>query len=374
MFDILENVFSSWGSMPSSVTIDLFGFSRGAALARHFVNVILAGLPDLSQKPVPVTDESLLFGEMLTPPGEGNAALRYPALPNVSIRFVGLFDTVGSMFIPGNDNELFYDLGLPSGCAQNIVHLVAAQEWREYFPLTRILPGDGEEIVLVGAHADIGGGYQMLEKCALLLDEEICGALSVPEYANRGVWGIPEERRQRALEIILGRARNRGMLDENGNLPADWYVTLAPTGGDRHSITVSACLMRDKLTHNGYAIVPLHIMHRKAVAAGVPLDPLRETEPLLIVPEDLQHLVDNPVEELPQELWEKYVHVSATENRCVERLAHRSRARYPSRTGMQLDPSGKREIYPNKLEKDGSQWPFGQGVAAPRYLTRGNSP
>ena len=57
-------------------------------------------------------------GEMVTLPdadppkqaGQGNAVLRYPALPNVSIRFVGLFDTVGSLFIPGNDNELFFDL------------------------------------------------------------------------------------------------------------------------------------------------------------------------------------------------------------------------------------------------------------------------
>jgi hypothetical protein len=366
MFDILNDVLSSWGSMPSSVTIDLFGFSRGAALARHFINVILVGLPDLSQKPVPVTGEFFPFGEMVTLPDEDHdkhtsqeqpsAALCYPALPNVSIRFVGLFDTVGSIFIPGNDNELFYDLGLPSGCAQNIVHLVAAQEWREYFPLTRVLPGDGEEIVLAGAHADIGGGYQMLEKCALLMDEEICGTMGELEYAARGVWGISEEQQQRAQQIILGRARNRGMLDENGNLHANWYFTLAPIGAEaHHNITVSVRLMRDKLTHNGYATVPLHIMHRKAVAAGVPFSDLDETDLLHMIPEDLQHLVDNPVEELPQELWEKYVHVSATENRCVDRLAHRPRTRFPYRIGMQLEPTGNREIYPNKLEKDGSK-------------------
>ena len=371
---ILRNVLSSWGSMPSSVTIDLFGFSRGAALARHFVNVILAGLPDMSQKPVPVTDESLLFGEMVTLPdegspkqaGQGNAVLRYPALPNVSIRFVGLFDTVGSIFIPGNDNELFYDLGLPSGCARNVVHLVAAQEWREYFPLTRTLPGDGEEIVLAGAHADIGGGYQLLEKCALLMDEEICGAMSPSDYAARGVWGIPEEQRQRAQQIILERARNRGMLDQNANLPDNWYFTLAPTDENaRNDITISVRLMRDKLTHNGYANVPLHLMHRKAVAAGVPLKQLRESEPLHEIPEDLQHLVDNPVEELPQELWEKYLHVSSTENRCVDRLALRPRARFPYNLGMQLDPSGSREIYPNKLEKDGSKWSLAKALLAP---------
>ena len=374
MLRILENILSSWGSMPSSVTIDLFGFSRGAALARHFVNVILAGLPDISQKPTPAPNESLPFGEMLTLQGEDhdkhtgqdNVTLRYPALPNVSIRFVGLFDTVGSIFIPGNDNELFYDLGLPAGCARNVVHLVAAQEWREYFPLTRVLPGNGEEIVLAGAHADIGGGYQMLEKCALLMDEEICGTIGELEYAARGVWGIPEEQQQRAQQIILGRARNRGMLDKNGNLPADWYFTLAPTGGDaHHNITVSVRLMRDKLTHNGYATVPLHIMHRKAVIAGVPFNDLDETDLLHMLPEDLQHLVNNPVEELPQELWEKYVHVSATENRCVDRLAHRSRTRFPYSIGMQLEPTGKREIYPNKLEKDGFKWSLLKALVPP---------
>lgn len=374
MLDILNNVLSSWGSMPSSVTIDLFGFSRGAALARHFVNVILAGLPDMSQKPVPDLDESLPFGEMVTLPGENhdkngnqnNTALRYPALHNVSIRFVGLFDTVGSIFIPGNDNELFYDLGLPSGCARNVMHLVAAQEWREYFPLTRVLPGDGEEIVLAGAHADIGGGYQLLEKSALLMDEESCATVRQRDFELHGVWAVGQERLQRAQKIILKRARNVGMLNENGDLPANWHFTLAPTGGDvHHNVTISMRLMRDKITHNGYANVPLHIMHRKAVSAGVPFKYLDEADPRHVVPEDLQHLVDNPVEELPQELWEKYVHVSSTENRCIDRLALRPRSRFPYSIGMQLDPSGNREIYPNKLEKDDAKWPLAKALLTP---------
>ncbi|SFL81816.1 Uncharacterized alpha/beta hydrolase domain [Desulfomicrobium norvegicum] len=372
MLDILTNVFSSWGSMPSSVTIDLFGFSRGAALARHFVNVILAGLPDMSQKPVPVSDESLPFGEMVTLPdadhdkhgGQNNAALRYPALANVSIRFVGLFDTVGSIFIPGNENELFYDLGLPTGCARNIVHLVAAQDWREYFPLTRIHPGDGEEIVLAGAHADIGGGYQLLEKCALLMDEEYCGSLSTDLVNRQGPFVIPQDREQRARQAILERARGKGILSEEGELPPHWHFTLHwEVSHDAVPVVhFYVRLMRDKLTYNGYANVPLHIMHRKAVDAGVPFKTLDETDPLHIVPEDLQHLVDNPVDELPQDLWEKYVHVSATENRCVDRLALRPRTRFPYSIGMQLDPSGSREIYPNKLEKDGSKWPLVQAL------------
>jgi hypothetical protein len=375
MLDILTNVFSSWGSMPSTVSIDLFGFSRGAALARHFINVILAGLPDISQKPTPAPNESLPFGEMLTLQGEdhdkrtgqNNVALRYPALPNVSIRFAGLFDTVGSIFIPGNDNELFYDLGLPAGCARNIVHLVAAQEWREYFPLTRVVPGNGDEIVLAGAHADIGGGYQMLEKCTLLMDEEYCGSLSTDLVNRRGPFVIPQDREQRARQAILGRAQEKGILDKKGELPPHWRFTLHwEVSHDAVPVVhFYVRLMRDKLTHNGYANVPLNIMYRKAVDAGVPLNQLRDSDPLHVVPEDLQHLVDNPVEELPQELWEKYVHVSATENRCVDRLALRPRTRFPFSLGMQLDPTEKREIYPNKLEKDGSKWSLARALVAP---------
>jgi hypothetical protein len=32
---------------------------------------------------------------------------------------------------------------------------------------------------------------------------------------------------------------------------------------------------------------------------------------------------------------------------------------------MQLDPSGNREIYPNKLEKDGSKWSLAKALLAP---------
>ena len=360
--EILDDIFSAWASPPSSVTIDLFGFSRGAGLARHFVNVILAGLPDISQKPVPVTGAPLPFGDMLTLSVEDhekhgaqeliNESLRYPALPNVNIRFVGLFDTVGSFYLPGNDREGYYDLGLPPGCARHIVHLVAAQEWREYFPLTRIRPGDGEEIAMAGAHADIGGGYPMLEKSTLLMDEEPYATVCQRDLGLHGIWVAAQEEHLRARETILKRVRERGLLDENGDLPAGWFLLPTPTNGDvHHNVTLSVRLMRDKLTHHGYANVPLHIMHRKALAAGVPFNDLDNDDPLHAVPRDLAHLVDKPVQDLPPGLWEKYAHVSAAADTLEERLTRRPRVRYPSAFGMQLDPSGSRETYSNPVAR-----------------------
>jgi hypothetical protein len=374
----IRNVSSTWGSMPASITIDLFGFSRGAALARHFVNVILAGIPDTSRKPVPVTGEPLPFGEMVTVGGRDGkmsasastfrTQLRYPSLPNVTIRFLGLFDTVGSFFMPGNDDEGCFDLGLPQGCAQHIVHLVAAQEWRENFPLTSIIPGEGEEIVMAGAHADIGGGYQLVEKCTLLMDEEYCGSVSADEFRQRGECALPQQREQRAREAILERVRQKGLLDENGGLPDGWYFSLGwkTSAGAASVVHFTVRLMRDKLTCNGYANVPLHIMHRKAVAAGVRFDDLNENEAIHAVPEDLRHLVDNPVEELPQDLWETYVHVSATANTVVDRLADRPRARFPASIGMHLDHTGERSVFANRLEKGGGLWAIGESLVSGR--------
>ena len=131
------------------LSIDVFGFSRGAAAARSFMTTQKKAL----QKAYP------------------KAKIRY--------RFVGLFDTVSSYEPEGNfsafgsalshnfDNdveELQLQLG---GMAKKIVHLTAADEYRENFALTNIdssiLAGVGYELELPGAHSDIGGGYEETE-------------------------------------------------------------------------------------------------------------------------------------------------------------------------------------------------------------------
>lgn len=88
------------------IEFDVFGFSRGAALARHFVNAVHAGLPDF-QNPEKSTSTSELMPNLL-----GNE--RYKRFSSssdefyavdtrrkASVRFVGLFDTVGSFYLPG---------------------------------------------------------------------------------------------------------------------------------------------------------------------------------------------------------------------------------------------------------------------------------
>ncbi|MFC3531098.1 T6SS phospholipase effector Tle1-like catalytic domain-containing protein [Vogesella facilis] len=119
-----------------SVRLSVFGFSRGAALARAFCNRV--------QK----TYNGKIGGLRL------------------EIDFLGIFDTVASVGLPNStplgDGEIAW-ADKPNLLVQGVrrcVHLVAAHEVRGSFPLS----GSGssgfmKEVVYPGAHSDVGGGY-----------------------------------------------------------------------------------------------------------------------------------------------------------------------------------------------------------------------
>lgn len=143
------------------VMLNVFGFSRGAATARHFVNLLH-------------TDKSL----------SKDWGIR-PGL--VFVNFLGLFDTVSSfddsfaigmnwetiskawdVVVEGNQGINFNDvdeLGLKITSikqARRVFHICAEDEYRLFFSLTNIkssLNGFGYEVSLPGAHSDIGGSY-----------------------------------------------------------------------------------------------------------------------------------------------------------------------------------------------------------------------
>lgn len=84
------------------------------------------------------------------------------------MKFVGLFDTVSSIgygLFPGDigwdNNTDAADFHLTAiSVAERVVQLAAADEHRDYFPLTNInSKGGGTQIWLPGAHSDVGGGY-----------------------------------------------------------------------------------------------------------------------------------------------------------------------------------------------------------------------
>jgi hypothetical protein len=93
-------------------------------------------------------------------------------IPLVRIKTVGVWDTVGSLGIPGyvqgarRDLFSFVDNKL-SAMVDNGFHAMALDEERRDFPVERWDPDPRiEEVWFIGAHSDVGGGYPAAE-CGL---------------------------------------------------------------------------------------------------------------------------------------------------------------------------------------------------------------
>jgi hypothetical protein len=118
-------------------SIDIIGFSRGAALAVHFANVVAAG----------VAVQRAGRTETLRPP----------------IRFLGVWDVVAAFGIPIDIGIRFsrinlgYKLALPSN-VQRCFHALALDERRQTFRPTRV--ANGYEVWFRGVHSDVGGGNE----------------------------------------------------------------------------------------------------------------------------------------------------------------------------------------------------------------------
>lgn len=131
----------------SRIDIAVFGFSRGATLARAFVNRLLKkctmkdGVPHWPC-PTAVDGES--------------APLHF--------RFLGVFDTVESVGLPAH-NLSDLRLQVPEQ-VERCLHFVSGHELRACFPLTPVRGSTAfyEEIALPGVHSDIGGGYRPEEQ------------------------------------------------------------------------------------------------------------------------------------------------------------------------------------------------------------------
>ncbi|MCE7565186.1 DUF2235 domain-containing protein [Aliivibrio fischeri] len=175
------------------IEFDVFGFSRGAALARHFINAALDGMPDylnkeLGDNPVDIFP-NLLGNESHGKFNKDNDDFyRIDKTRRVSIRFVGLFDTVGSFYWAGNDDEGNFTLSLKPDAAKTIFQICAKHEYRKNFPLTSLTDGSEGvtafdngtffQEVFPGCHTDIGGGYPSKEQY---------GRKDLPEHLNHPV-------------------------------------------------------------------------------------------------------------------------------------------------------------------------------------------
>lgn len=223
----LKNQINSWKKKLNEkiayIHVDAFGFSRGAAAARHFCHLAL-------------NDEDWKLTTLVESIGLEVA--------DVDIRFVGLFDTVASHGVThSNDTE---DLKLDAVAnAKKVIHLTAAEEHRKNFRLTNIESVVGKkgnskpgsyEIFLPGVHSDIGGGYvnESAEK-----DLQILSFGRINNFFNED-------------EITEKMQKEIKRLTESG-----WYkpgdLRLSDEGGQKLLAKRSGIL-------NAYSFIPLSIM------------------------------------------------------------------------------------------------------------------
>ncbi|MCF6324613.1 MAG: DUF2235 domain-containing protein [Gammaproteobacteria bacterium] len=204
----IENNHHDRDAIITTLTFNLFGFSRGAAAARHFIYEVLFSRPIIEQ----LKELSYQVGE-------------------VKIGFTGLFDTVSSHGLSFSNDTDALNLDAISH-AQNVVHLTAADEHRKNFSLTDTnSAGSGREIFLPGVHSDIGGSYR---------DGE--GESQAVLWANGAFSAVKKAETER-----------------NRLVAANWYQADELTL--RHTSHGGVVLNATRETiSNRYSRIPLHIM------------------------------------------------------------------------------------------------------------------
>lgn len=335
-----------------AVEFDVFGFSRGAAAARHFVHEVnRKGHGPLGQA---------LLGNVRYAPG-------FEFVAGVQVGFVGLFDSVAAIgsLADGLDVRDHRQGGvrtaLPAGSAREVVHLTARDERRANFLLTSVSP-PYRDIALPGVHSDIGGGYHRDHEGPLLLSKPV--GFDEP-HAGLVPGQVPDNariERSRAHVLAMAEAdrwREQLGLGETEVRVDAWHLWQtrrragsSSTQPDR-VLRIYAAVVLERALDWRYQLIPLRLMHKLAKEAGVPLKPIPD-DPVFMLPATLGSIADKLIagkslnESEEALLRRKYLHQSAHWNFALgQRLG-------PGPVSLDLvyvsrpDPSGRRGILPNQ--------------------------
>lgn len=261
------------------LVIDIFGFSRGAAAARHFANVIS-------------DQEEFVCGAL----SEALEKAGYPLEQgSVEIRFIGLFDTVAAVtsnaevapVVTGAINGFTIGgavgatVGAGSGiagvtkAAQNcdngklrlhlgkikakrIIHLTAEDEYRANFQLNL----GGIRVRIPGVHSDIGGGYEERRS-----ETDFKLSLSVKTKDSQ-----PPQELEQLREAFL-----KSLFYTEKQIWIDTQIKIRsyPQGGNMEGIMIEKkeythTLMGNRgVISDRYSLIPMEIMKKHALQAGV---------------------------------------------------------------------------------------------------------
>ena len=263
-----------------NICFDVFGFSRGAAAARHFVNLV-------------VDRKRGVFAEKMAQACKANgvelkAGFSWNSDLSVSVNFVGLFDTVAAMvdltkgdISPHNDNNGGVRLWLDPDRVKRVVHLTAHKktEYRRNFSLNRINTAEHfHEYVVPGAHSDIGGGYHSHNSYTTLSRQRrLTIPYLLPLLENKpikrvikavGYWNVNEVKRQIAakLEPIIEQEVALGWNSKHYHIE---YQTLRK--GNKERTSIQGTVYKKRVVSGDLSRLYLRVMFGLAQHYGVPV-------------------------------------------------------------------------------------------------------
>ena len=354
------------------LVIDIFGFSRGAAAARHFANIVNTAFePEREERYWSISQKDFAYRKIKRQPPGGSfgKALEKAGFPLgdtvIKIRFIGLFDTVAAVT---SDTEIAptiigamdgFSIGNIPGAiiggiigtrnlpkaAQNcdngnirlslanvhaeIAHITASDEYRANFILNKVTKG--YEMRMCGVHSDIGGGYgDITEENNYILSLPVrTSDKTPPEELEKLKKKFEESSFYKEDQIWIETIKYKEELDRSPrNLDS-----LNP----RMSITYQHTLKgsRGKITDR-YSLIPMEIMKEYAKGKGVKwMSPAEaENKDMNNIPQT-DYMIDEFLKEkiLPiyedhylkrkkqtlestvyKELYNKYLHISSEYN------------------------------------------------------------
>ncbi|MEF1257088.1 T6SS phospholipase effector Tle1-like catalytic domain-containing protein [Vibrio sp. M260112] len=252
----------------SKLEFDVFGFSRGAAAARHCINSILLGkngefAPAFIDAMNKQQDKHTLITDF-----------DWESNQHCEVMFAGLFDTVAAYGIAHNDNDEPVRLWLDPARVRKAVHLVANKhsEYRYNFSLNRLNSAPHfDEIVLPGAHSDIGGGYHSrvafsnADYLLPLLENKRIASVQNTELSLFG-----QKKQLAALTTELEQALDIEL--KHGWLWQDYLLTNPElTYEGKYTSGATAHLLYRKCTEGDLSRLYLRVMYGLAEFAGVPV-------------------------------------------------------------------------------------------------------
>ncbi|WP_378172820.1 phospholipase effector Tle1 domain-containing protein [Aquimarina sp. SS2-1] len=233
------------------VTFDVFGFSRGAAAARHFLSLNTEPHSPIDD---PLFDFNSYFEYNINKLFEGERKIEI----EIIWRFIGLYETVSSH--GGDFEDDVGELGLDAiSNAKFVAQIVAEDEYRKNFSLTTIdsAKNNGFTINLPGVHSDIGGGYkEEIRHGSEHLQEDKLILYRTPEFETDDVYATAES-------LKIAKKVKNWFFDQG------WYREQKGNNFDQLEIEDNVFALEidhyriigsRKYVSSTYSHIPLHIM------------------------------------------------------------------------------------------------------------------